>query len=101
LVSTLFTMIVKGCWTCSGKGEPVLPAGVPGEAISPGTSTCSRLNPPGVTVVIEPTLVFERSLMSRALIVCWPAVLNVIEKLVLLPVAPRAVFCGSAALWGS
>src|SRR5439155_10086055 len=77
-------------------GVPVLPVAVPGDAISPGTSNCSFVKAPGLTVkdglvlaVIPPWVV------SEAVAVLVPAVFAVTLK-VLVPLT-RAALAGKAA----
>ena len=63
-------------------GVPVLPETVPGAAVSPGTSNCSFVKTPAVTLIEELVLgVLLPSLMSLAVTVRVPAVLMVTLKL--------------------
>ena len=48
--STAFTVTVKAVPAVRLLGVPVLPEGDPGEAVSPGTSNCSLVNAPALTV---------------------------------------------------
>src|SRR5436190_2114058 len=57
---------------------PILPVALPGEAVSPGTRSCSFVDAPAVTVIAE--LVFAVSAPSVAVIVRLPAVLSVTVK---------------------
>src|SRR5215471_9473496 len=46
VLSQAFTVIVNGTPTVCARGSPVLPEGVPGAAVSPGSSTWSRVYGP-------------------------------------------------------
>ena len=50
LASTALTVTLKALPAVSVLGVPVLPEALPGEALSPGTSSCSLAKAPGLTV---------------------------------------------------
>ena len=62
-------------------GVPVFPVALPGDAVSPGTRTCSFANAPGLTVIEGLVLfVIAECVISDAVIVAAPAVLRVTLK---------------------
>src|SRR4051812_31405856 len=76
LASTALTVTVKLEPAVCALGAPVLPVPLPGEAVSPGISSCSLLNAPALIVVDGLVLaVLEPSLESVAVTVALPAVL--------------------------
>src|ERR1043166_2934270 len=95
--STALTVTLKAVPAAWVVGVPVLPLTLPGEAASPGASTCSFANAPAFTVidgvVLFPLLPF---VTSDAVNVWLPPVLKVTFN-VFVP-ATSAVFAGSAAL---
>src|SRR3954469_24827845 len=94
--STALTVTLKEDPAVWADGVPVLPVALPGEAVSPGISSCSLLNAPAL--IVADGLVFavlEPSLESVAVTVALPAVLAVTEN-VFVP-ATSAAFAGSAA----
>src|SRR5438034_1072346 len=52
LASTALTVRLNGVVAIWALGVPVLPVAVPGAALSPGTSSCSFTNVPGLTVTL-------------------------------------------------
>ena len=79
--STALTVRVKAVPEAAGDGCPTLPVAVPGTAVSPGTSNCSLVNGPGLTVMeglVEEALVL--SVTSLAVTVALPLVLRVTLK---------------------
>ena len=48
--STALTVTAKAVPAVWAAGEPVLPAALPGEAVSPGAKICSLVNGPALTV---------------------------------------------------
>src|SRR5260370_11388393 len=96
LASTALTVTVKAAPAVWAIGVPVLPARLPGEAVSPGASSCSLEKAPGFTVMAGLVkLVLLPSVVSVAVTVQLPAVLFVRLK-VRVPAA-RAVLGGSTA----
>src|ERR1051325_9809929 len=79
--STALTVMVNAVPAVCAVGVPVLPVGVPGAAISPGTNTCNFVNPPALTG-IEGLMfaVLVPSLTSVAVTVKLPVVLSVTLK---------------------
>jgi hypothetical protein len=77
-------------------GEPVFPDADPGDAVSPGTISCSFANAPATTVMAALVLaVFVPSVMSVAVTVLDPAVFSVTVN-AFVP-ATMAAFAGSVA----
>ena len=75
---------------------PVFPLALPGEAVSPGTKSCSFVNPAALTVIEELVLaVLVPSVMSVAVTVPLPAVFKVTLN-VLVP-ATSAALAGKVA----
>src|SRR3954463_7567156 len=96
LPPTALTATVKRVLAVCALGAPVLPVPLPGEAVSPGISSCSLLNAPALIVVAGLVLAgFEASVESVAVTVFEPAVFAVTEK-VCVP-ATSAAFAGSVA----
>ncbi len=58
-------------------GVPVLPAAVPGAAVSPGTNNCNLVNAPGLTATLALVLAVNAAAASLAVIVRVPVVLKV------------------------
>ena len=78
-------------------GDPVLPAAVPGAAVSPGTSNCNFTNTPAFTVMDGLMLeVLPLSLASLAVTVRVPEVLRVTLNVCVPPTS--AVLAGRRAL---
>ena len=76
--STALTVTENDVPAVRADGDPVLPVALPGEAVSPGVSSCSFANAPALTVIDGEVLaVFVPSLMSVAVSVGVPAVLRV------------------------
>ena len=94
--STEFTVTVTAAPAVCVFGVPVLPVGVPGAALSPGTSNCSLANAPGVTVIDDELAVLLPSLASRAVKVVVDAFVRVTVKF-RVPLTNGA-FNGSVAL---
>src|SRR3954453_19782314 len=95
--STALTVTLKEDPAVWADGVPVLPVALPGEAVSPGISSCSLLKAPALIVVDGLVLaVLEPSLESVAVTVFEPAVFGVTEK-VCVP-ATSAALAGSVAL---
>jgi hypothetical protein len=95
--STAFTVTLNDEPAVCADGDPVFPLAVPGAAVSPGTSSCSFVNAPALTVIEgEVSAVFEPSVMSVAVTVFDPAVFNVTLKFFVPPTS--AAFAGSDAL---
>ena len=77
-------------------GVPVLPVGVPGAAVSPGSSVCSFASAPAPTAIFGLVFaVLPPSATSLAVSVQLPAVLKVTWKVCVPPLS--AAFAGSAA----
>src|SRR3954454_16998895 len=94
--STALTVTLKLEPAVCALGALVFPVALPGEAVSPGISSCSFANAPALIVVDGLVLaVFDPSLESVAVTVALPAVFAVTAN-VLVP-ATRAAFAGSAA----
>src|SRR5207247_1795949 len=49
--STALTVTLKAVPAVPAEGEPVLPLAEPGDAVSPGTSSCSFANDPALTEI--------------------------------------------------
>src|SRR5215471_20741370 len=78
-------------------GDPILPAAVPGAAVSPGARICNLTNSPGLTAIKAPVLpVIDGLEISLAVIVALPLVLNV-TFMILVPLVSAAL-AGSVAL---
>src|SRR5262249_15557693 len=78
LVSTALTITLKAVPAVCTAGVPVLPVALPGAAVSPGTSSCSRAKAPGVTVIAELVSgVLPPSVLSEAVSVWLPMVFSV------------------------
>ena len=76
--STALTVTENGVPAVRADGVPVFPVALPGAAVSPGTSSCSFVNAPALTVVEGEVLaVLVASVMSVAVRVGVPAVLRV------------------------
>ena len=96
--STALTVTLKEAPAVCALGVPVLPLAVPGAAVSPGSNSCNFAAAPALTVVDGLVFaVFAPSVMSVAVTVAVPAVLNVTLKFAFVPAA-RAAFAGSVAL---
>src|SRR5437016_706885 len=81
LASTALTVTLKAVPAVSAVGVPVFPLELPGEAVSPGTSSCSLANPPGLIVMAELVLlVMPPCVESDAVTVWLPAALSVTLK---------------------
>ena len=65
LSSTARTVTVNGTSTDWVSGAPVLPVGVPGAAVSPGSSTCSFVNSAAPTVITLEVAAFNAPLVNR------------------------------------
>src|ERR1043166_2390578 len=81
LASTALTVTLKAVPAVCAKGVPVLPEGVPGAAVSPGSNNCNFENAAPFTVMEE--LVFAvllPSVTSLAVTVRLPVVLSVTLK---------------------
>ena len=90
-------MTLKAVAAVCAFGVPVLPVAVPGDAVSPGASSCSLVNGPAVTVVDGLVFgVFVPDVTFDAVIVDEPTVFNVTLK-VFVP-ATIAALAGSVAL---
>ena len=97
LASTALTVTVKAAPAVRAVGVPVLPVGVPGTAVSPGTSNCSFANAPGLTVRAGLVLaVLLLSVLSVAVTVQLPTV-RLVRLRVFVP-ATRAELAGNPAL---
>src|SRR5438132_13864791 len=82
LASTALTVTVKAAPAVWAAGVPVLPVELPGDAVSPGTSSCSLVNGPGLIVMTGLVLaVLVPSVMSVAVMVQLPEVRFVKLKL--------------------
>src|SRR5437868_5378082 len=78
-------------------GVPVFPVTLPGDAVSPGTRSCSLANAPGLTVKEELVLALMPGVVtSEAVTLALPAVLAVTLK-VFAPFT-RAALAGKPAL---
>src|SRR5207247_8374938 len=76
--STALTVTLKAVPAICAAGVPVLPMGLPGAAVSPGTSSCSFTKAPALTVMAGLVLaLLLPSVTSVAVQVREPAVLNV------------------------
>ena len=91
--STALTVTLKAVPAVRAVGVPVLPVGVPGTAVSPGASSWSLVNEPGLTVMLALVLAVRPE--AVAVMVRVPAVLKVRldkalvpDERVMLPVAP-------------
>src|SRR4051794_27804165 len=94
--STALTVTLKLEPAVCALGALVFPVALPGEAVSPGISSCSFANAPALIVVDGLVLaVFDPSLESVAVTVFEPAVFAVTEN-VFVP-ATSAAFAGSVA----
>src|SRR5947209_4485145 len=94
--STAFTVTEKEVPAVRAEGAPVLPVALPGDATSPGSSSCSFVNAPTFTVVAgEVFAVRVPFVMSVAVNVHEPAVFAVTLK-VFVP-ATIAAFAGKLA----
>jgi hypothetical protein len=94
--STALTVTENAVPAVCADGAPVLPVELPGEAVSPGAINCNLVKVPAVADtdgLVSDDLV--PSLISLAVTVAVPAVLNVTLK-VLMP-ATRAALTGSVA----
>src|ERR1041385_1127627 len=78
LASTALTVTPTLTPAICAMGVPVLPAAVPGAAVSPGASNCNFTNAPGFTVALG--LVAEVNPVALAVTVRVPAVLNVSDE---------------------
>src|SRR5436190_17874880 len=95
--STALTVTLKALTAVRGVGEPVLPVAVAGAAVSPGTSSCSFTNAPGLTVMAELVLAVLLPLVrSLAVSVRVPAVLSVTLKVCVPEIS--ALLAGRLAL---
>src|SRR5436190_2645937 len=95
--STALTVTLKALPAVRGVGEPVLPVAVAGAAVSPGTSSCSFTNAPGLTVMAELVLAVLLPLVrSLAVSVRVPAVLSVTLKVCVPEIS--ALLAGRLAL---
>src|SRR5205823_4816320 len=96
LASTALTVRLKNVKALWALGVPILPVPVPGAALSPGTSNCSLVNAPGLTVKEGLVLaVMPAWMVSEAVTVLVPAVFAVTLK-VLVPLT-RAALAGNVA----
>src|SRR5438093_4839353 len=94
--STALTVTLKAVPAVWALGVPVLPVAVPGEAASPGTSSCSLVNAPAVTAMDGLVLaVMVVWVMLLAVTVALPAVLNVTLRV--CEPALNAAFAGNTA----
>jgi hypothetical protein len=94
--STALTVTVNGVPATCAVGVPVLPVGVPGAAVSPGTNNCNFTNPSELTVINGLVLeVFVPSVISLPVTVAVPAVF-IITANVCVPLT-KAAFTGKAA----
>src|SRR5436190_2592046 len=76
LASTALTVTLKAVPAICAAGVPVLPVALPGAAISPGTTSCSFVKAPALTVMDGLVLaLLLPSVTSVAVKVCEPAVL--------------------------
>src|SRR5439155_3518 len=97
LASTALTVTLKAAPAVCADGAPVLPVALPGEAVSPGTNSCSLVNVATLTAIAGLVLAVMPVLVrSDAVTVLVPAVLSVTLKLC-VP-ATNAALLGSAAL---
>lgn len=95
--STELTVTVKGVPAVCARGMPLLPVGLPGAVISPGSRICSLANTAAFTVMAALVLAgLVISVTSEAVTVALPIVLRVTLKL-LVPAA-SAAFAGKVAL---
>src|SRR5438876_3069480 len=86
LASTALTVTLKAVPAVRAVGVPLLPAALPGAAVSPGTNSCSFTNAPALTVMEELVLaVLVPSVMSVAVTVRVPEVLHVTLKVCVPP----------------
>src|SRR5262245_26380110 len=80
--STALTVTLNAVPAVCAVGEPVLPVLLPGDAVSPGTRSCSLVNAPALTVMAGLVLaVMPACVTSLAVRVQLPAVLLVRAKL--------------------
>ena len=90
-------MTLKAVPAVRAVGEPVLPEPVPGDAVSPGTTSCSFTNAPALTVTLALVLAVSVAAASVAVMVRAPAVLNVKVESVRVP-ATKVMFPAVAPL---
>src|SRR5207245_1029214 len=83
LASTPLTVTLKAVPAVCAVGAPLFPVGVPGEAVSPGTSSCNLVNAPALTERAGLVVEFWMAgwVMSEAVRVALPAVLRVTLRL--------------------
>src|SRR5262249_14729998 len=94
--STALTITLKAEPATWVEGVPVLPEAVPGAAVSPGTSSCSLLKTPAVTVIDGLVLLpMPRCVTSEPVRVADPAVLRVTLRTLLPP--DNVAFAGKRA----
>src|SRR6266581_480041 len=76
--STALTVTLKGVPAACALGAPLLPPGVPGMAVSPGTNNCSLVKAPALTVTDGLVLaILVPSVTSVAVTIQLPAVFRV------------------------
>src|SRR6266478_966130 len=96
-MATLSITVNPGPFTKLQLLVPVLPVTLPGDAVSPGTSSCNLVNGPGFTVIVGLVLaVLVPSVMSVAVMVQPPEVRLV--KLKLFDPLTRAALAGNTSL---
>src|SRR5437763_1596292 len=95
--STDLTVTVKAVPAGCAEGVPVLPAEVPGAAVSPGARSCSFVNAPALTMIDGVVLLgIAAWVTSDAVTVALLAVLKVRLKVFVPPTS--AALAGNVAL---
>src|SRR6266700_5882081 len=69
LVSTALTVTLNALEAIWASGAPLFPVGVPGAAVSPGTSNCSFAKRAGLTVTLEEIALLKLPLLKTIVIV--------------------------------
>src|SRR5437870_832301 len=99
LASTALTVTLNAVPAVSAVGLPVLPVELPGDAVSPGTSSCSLANRPGLTGMAELVLMAIAVWVTFEAVTVWlPAVLNVTPLVKVLVPPTSAALAANVAL---
>src|SRR6266566_5426827 len=69
LVSTALTVTLNAVEAIWARGAPLFPVGVPGAAVSPGTSNCSFAKRAGLTVTLEEIALLKLPLLKTMVMV--------------------------------
>ena len=99
LASTALTVTLNAVPAVSAVGLPVLPVELPGDAVSPGTSSCSLANTAGLTGMAELVLMAIAVWVTFEAVTVWlPAVLKMTPLVKVLVPPTSAALAANVAL---